>query len=149
MKTVSLELSKRLKEAGYPQKDSWWSWMKYKPFQIKRDKLKDEDQYFLGGEFFKGIREDYFASPTADEILDQLPQHIEGKGWVRIWTGTSGESGRGYHLGYSKILSEGGWVTIESQADSEDTLADAAAKMWLYLKENELIDNATKDTPQS
>lgn len=56
MKTTSLELSKELKEAGFPQ-ESYLSWMRV-------------DEEYILGHYSKGVG---VSAPTAEEILDLLP----------------------------------------------------------------------------
>lgn len=79
MKTVSLELSKQLKEAGYPQTRVSFYYVlddsveeKLKPWYV----LVFRGQYKNLG--FQANTKRY-ASPTADEILDLLPSHIRFK----------------------------------------------------------------------
>lgn len=121
MKTVSLELSKQLKEAGYPQKDSDFTWSGDKLFPAVK-----------GVEFTEDT-----AAPTADEILDQLPSTIEeveidgdnyGMCELAIW-----KEEKDYSVNY---LDEDSYPELQ---ETEDVLADAAAKMWLYLKKQKLV----------
>ena len=136
MKTVSLGLSKQLKEAGYPQE----SYFLYYPYEDEERKGK----YFLQSTHDSNYMPEIWpiqkaiASPTADEILDQLPTVIKDK--------------EGFPLGMMILSIDGTeqrlWkVTYqEMHSDTEDiigfngmSLADAAAKMWLYLKKEGLL----------
>jgi hypothetical protein len=116
MKTVSLELSKQLKEAGYPQDGYFY----HTPLGLKHS-IDEEDSF-------------YCVAPTADEILDQLPdgyhayrdRYDDGTKWkVEL-----PESVRG-----SLVAS---WVPGDV-FERADTIADAAAYMWLYIKREGLI----------
>lgn len=113
MKTVNLDLSKQLKEAGYPQKSFFsWSWYgnrNYPDWEVI-PKWGNESEY---------------AAPLADEILEQLPCATQQE-WFVI----------------SKNPSKEEWVidwNTKNEMFKGDTLADAAAKMWLYLKKEGLI----------
>lgn len=114
MRTVNLELAKQLKEAGYPQRPVKYYWSEDKPTgeALLRNFLKHSDW------------EIYYASPTADEILEQLPQ--------TAWETYNLLGGR-YVIWYRDAQKN----RVEF---IEDTLSDAAAKMWLYLKKEGLLD---------
>lgn len=117
MKTVSLELSKQLKEAGYPQEAShYWCWN-----PNVQPNLAVNDQ---GHRPETGGNDMFCASPTADEILDQLP---ELKGWDLLVKLYSPDWYIVYELWHGDSL-------YESIGQWDDSLADAAAKMWLYIK---------------
>lgn len=138
MTTTSLELSQQLKEAGYPQESHFW-WFK----QLGTEDTSDPafggyDEWVLVES--AAIDEGYmaqdraFASPTADEILEKLPSSIvndyfwiEKKSW-----------------GYAVHLYPHGSPDSKHEEQGK-TLADAAAKCWLYLKKEGLLeDNTTK-----
>lgn len=127
MITVNLELSKKLKEAGYPQKGNFeWT---YVPNDLYSENPTGSSQMIMpaiGG--VTGI-----ASPTADEILDFLPAQIKNKR-LQIDKMPAGE----FCISYIPF----------NASDQEEivvfgttpTLADTLAKMWLYLKENNLLE---------
>jgi hypothetical protein len=127
MKTTSLELSKQLKEAGFPQEST---------FQYSTWTNKRGDQVRLA---IVGVQTDVFATyaaPTAEEILERLPEFIEGETYfVRLktypytWKGV-----KGWHVVYADLAHQSMFVE-----ESNDSLAEAAGKMWLYLKENNLL----------
>jgi len=75
MKTVNLELSKKLKKAGYPQESEFW-WV---DIPVDAFDLKMGFNWIL--KFGKYVHSDYeaehVASPTVDEILEQLPQNFK------------------------------------------------------------------------
>src|SRR5260221_9303906 len=112
MKTVSLELAKQLKEAGYPQDSYFWysqrNYSKQSPIDLRNK---------------KGYA-DNWSAPTADEILYRLPGNIytskEGLGF-RVQQGVTGDATSRY-----------------AHCIQNKSLADAAAKIWLYLKKNNL-----------
>lgn len=131
MKTVSLELSKQLKEAGYPQ-ESYFLWKKYR--------LNGEIKWKLTNEYPDDMypADAIFASPTADEVLEKLPSEIQ-------------KDGHFYSIAISKTRINHFWVDyryfsrhkIFHLRDYEyspiESLANAAAKIWLYLKEKGFI----------
>lgn len=115
MKTVSLELSRKLKEAGYPQEAEKWWWEDN--FGLEKNKsrtLQDKKPHNPKNGWV------YFASPTADEILEQLPQNTYCKKFF--------------------INANTWWECRKNKRFfQEKSLADAAAKMWLYLKKEGLL----------
>lgn len=122
MKTTSLELSKQLKEAGYPQEDhahywggigNWGLWCKHV--------IDDMDS--------RETRFEWVASPTADEILDVLPMDIKGHKSIQMgkWDGK-------YVIRYELLDN-----SLAGFREDEESLAAAAAKMWLHLKKEGLI----------
>jgi len=117
--TVSLEVAREMKKAGWGQKAIWF-WT-----------TTDEFDPFLYGAKMDGTQptltppssdREYFAAPTVEEILRELPKEIvitpapfAKGGWRVAW---DVKNGRSYC----------------------DTPSNAAAKMWIYLKENNLLD---------
>lgn len=130
MKTVNLELSKELKEAGYPQEARfrWYSGI---------DHLKDEHIYLSESAFDNLYQPKAIAaSPTADEILERLPSFflaefdgIEYNHQIVI------EKEDSSYLVGAKNLTDGCYM--ENVVD--ESLADALAQMWLYLKKEGLL----------
>lgn len=129
MKTVSRELSRQLKRAGYPQTGYFW-WV-YKEL----GKLKtSEDSYVLYddtqvSDYMKSRDEIICVAPTAEEILDVLPKTIHhGKMAYRLIIEYS--SGRWivrYFCMRSKVVAMG------------TVLCEALGDMYLKLKENHLF----------
>jgi hypothetical protein len=135
---VSLELAKKLKEAGYKQKGLWW-WQHNVTGVRKGQKdgsvpyvFHSETKEIVTKEEITDSNDDYsgnyrtercfYAAPTVAELGDKLknitvvsffPYYIKKK---NVW-----------HIGFK-----------ESNID-ENTEANARAKMWLYLKENNLL----------
>lgn len=123
MKTTSLELSKQLLEAGFPQ-ESYFYWFKAsKPF------TNDEWEWVLitkekqDLEFQRVGRS--IASPTAEEILERLP------------VGISIEKERGDY--YIRLDGDGDIIPGNLSGCRGESLAEAAGKQWLYLKEHNLL----------
>lgn len=115
MKTVNLELSIKLKEAGYPQRKSHYGWvLEYRP---------DKYKLMVRGAYTELHDELIVAdSPTADEMLDRLGSFMLYK-----------SIDRGYFL--EEVGEEEG-ITYKKL---DKSLADAAAKLWLLLKKEGLI----------
>lgn len=119
MKTVNLELSKALKEAGYPQETEFCYYRNAETYHFLRNPM--------GGKMLP-MKEKTFASPTADEILDQLPDYNERKDHLVLYKDDRPESVK-WELSY-----DGNNPTF-----SDDSLANACARMWLYLKKEGLL----------
>ena len=130
--TVSLELAKELKEAGYPQ-ESLFYWI--------NDSIDSE--YFIGGNFqnnedeeepyidfdwLKEEKRDFYSAPTVAELGEALPKRV-GEGRLVIeWNDI--ESVKSWLVRY--YGGSGGY-------GCQKKLADAMAKMWLYLKKEGLL----------
>lgn len=130
MKTVSLELSKQLKEAGYPQ-ESYFYWEKW----VTEEEGYSLLHYISITEWNEDDKNRMFTSPTADEILDQLPISVKTNEihfFIKLY-----KSGIYWIISYlQKDLTE---VYKNLYQTSSESIADAAAKMWLYLKKNNLL----------
>lgn len=111
--TVSLEWAKKMKEAGWNEKTVF-------AFDHRFDYYELDDFYGFGAIF----------APTAEEILRRLPNNFEGIP-LRIQYEKDGSILVGY--AYSK---DG---TQPMYRGDRDSLANAAAAMWCYLKENNLL----------
>lgn len=143
---VSLDLAKQLKEAGYPQRidengrhplSTFFYWQE---FCLKRT---DICEWFLmwnskrekdGRSWYAGR---VIAAPTVAELGEELPQIITsnriGDGWLIIEKYQGGSD----HAVIWKIRYEmHGEIAVEKQGYSE---ADARARMWLYLKKENLL----------
>lgn len=117
--TVSLEWAKKLKEAGWPQ-DSFLYW-----FHL-------EGLNSLTSEKIEASAIEYIAAPTAEEILRRLPR-------VSL-------SGDECYLQAERIIKETWNVEYEgtdgisrSEGFADESLANAAAAMWCYLSDNNLL----------
>ena len=132
MKTVSLELSKQLKDAGYPQESYFW-WRVY-------DRTSEKEPHVVSkGEYERQYREpirDYIhiASPLADEILDRLPFAVYIKKRTKkreFWF-------------IVERLSHGWWLRYQYGKETiapviERSITEAAARCWLSLKKENLL----------
>lgn len=131
MITVNLELSKQLKEAGYPQENHEFYWLE----QVSpgRSKTYPDGMFRLVRGKETSLPEQFvFASPTADEILEQLPAQIKNKR-LQIDKMPAGE----FCISYIPFnASDQEEIVVFGTTPS---LADAAAKMWLYLKKEGLL----------
>lgn len=113
MKTVSLKLAKQLKEAGYPQvgSNTWLRRWHNQPYILNQ-----------GGSFETKDKEAWAISPTADELYDSLP----------ILTTTMKRKTGEYHVSLVVQYGDGG----KGHSEQSENLADALAKMMLWLLEN-------------
>lgn len=128
MKTVSLELSKELMLAGYPR-DTYFYW----------DTVGGKNWHIIhiqGDEFTQHC----IVAPTLDEILDKLPVKLKNHCVLQVYRqGGDGKYNEKYwHVAYNELHhicnlpNNMGWTFAE-------TAADAAAKMYLYLKKENLL----------
>lgn len=133
MKETSLEISKQLKEAGFPQITTFYHVQYSDDPQTNRSTLaRHQDlsvEYKHPDKEHDGRR---FAAPTAEEVLDQLPTNSScNKGssvWVvKYWWGE-----------HPDPLREAD-STTHWHAEKDKSLSEAAAKMWLYLKKEGLL----------
>jgi hypothetical protein len=131
MKTVSLELARQLKEAGYPQ-DTYFEWFDcHGNFSLEKH---------ISDEFHGDDDKNYFAAPVADEIVDVLLREIKKKHtayWLciepaNLLEGTPSES-KGFAVGYRNNME---WMRPFFE---ELSIADAAAKVYLHLEEKRLL----------
>lgn len=154
--TVSLEMAKKLKEAVWEQEDSTFYWASGKRhaewvcvYDGHCDKAITNNAgygeppwtYYLsdidGGNEYSNddkIVEKY-AAPTAEEILRNLPYSISWKDDSdNIAVLFISKFPSSYRVGYSPQWTKDAWSTPDSES-----LADAAAACWCYLKENNLL----------
>ena len=134
---TSLEISKQLKEAGYPQ-ESLFTWIQCEePDEFSLEKTEHAIELIK----FDGIRDDtgtfheIFAAPTASELGEQLPNEIiisEKTHWfLTTWKRQSGEIAIKY-----KANEKPDYCPVKIGK----TEANARAKMWIYLKQNNLLE---------
>lgn len=116
MTVTSIQTSRLLKKAGFPQ-EAYFYWSK--EMDLKTWKLENR-------EFFKVDRRRDIAALTAEDILDQLPIQLKTKEFLSI------QKFNTYWVGY-----EVGTKTYVHFDD--ELLVEAAAKMYFYLKEKKLI----------
>ena len=127
---VSLELAKKLKELGYPQKGLWW-WREY-----ENNILDIVSVNFLEKvpEEAKQIFNSYVA-PTVAELINILP------GSIKVRAVGEGEHGGRYWLYMQKetcfYAMNNGQTRLQEEIGN--TTADALARMLICLYENNLI----------
>lgn len=127
LKTVSLETAKKLKEVGFPQ-ETFLVWQRQylsRPVYTLelRSKMEESDKKFNTS----GLRE---AAPIAEEILERLPREIGSNSLV---INRMDDWEIGYDDRDSALVYEYG-----------KTLVEAAAKMYLWLAENQLLKGEDK-----
>lgn len=130
--TTSLELSKELKENGFKQ-DSIYT--------LSKDSLSN--RYELCFIHPQEIKEDEYSAPTAEELLEELPKDlfINDKSYhLCIYYAVSK-----YRCIYERLYKEYGCELIREILNKEiisdnEKLCNALAKMWLYLKKNNLLE---------
>jgi hypothetical protein len=117
--TTSLEISKKLVEAGWNKEAKFW-WVKTVATNCFELAIKVGDIFrFINGMFGEGVLqvsiEDKYPSPLATEILEELPD-------LRISKGDN----------YVIAPDDGG-------LEIDKSLPNALAKMWLYLAQQEIF----------
>lgn len=121
---VSLDMAKKLKEAGWEQAGGWFWYERH-----------DENEWSLcdGHDCSGEPDEDLICAPTAEEILRELPSVIEYRAQVdgilkkrvlKIIPTSTNE----WDISYESIMNQ-----------VNPSLAGAAASIWIYLKENSLL----------
>ena len=135
---VSLDLAKKLKEAGWEKETVYW-WVKtqrgIRLEAIRYVELYPKQSYGIiwlddaGKEEFMPLA----PAPLAEEILEELPkyiyEHVEGERKTYYLTVKIDKNG--YSIGYSDELTE--WLYLFTLFDQ---LSNAAAQVWLWLKEH-------------
>lgn len=138
--TVSLDLARKLREAGYPQ-DTYWFIRHQKPTGLTKLYWKGDMDY--DNERFSGnkpeqvrFREEneFFAAPLSDELLEQLPGEIDRCMLVVV-------PGERVHVGYAERDNYGNY-TLDSNyyatARYAASIAGALAEMWLWVKNGDI-----------
>lgn len=159
MRTVNLQLSKELKANGYPQDCCEGGY--YSNYGI--NEIGESDDYYHSGRVSKNDlweREDneiehldyhhafflqrakkqheeldiqLIASPTADEILDRLP--AEDNLVIKCW-GWTDEHGDRTYVCQTESQDQDNYTP---EVFEENSLADACARMYIYLKKEGLL----------
>ena len=122
MHTVSLELSKKLKEAGYEQEGEWYYSLILDAKEASLMMKKDTKSFKTWGRIQDGGIVRYFVAPTLGELIRKMPidgQYIVHQAADDIW-----HCERRYH---------------NTPMRRSNTPEDACAKMWIYLKQEGLI----------
>lgn len=127
IETVSLQLAKDLKEAGFPQEWKkqcfYWTIPEF-----------NEKEAFCRYSFFPNtesedikILGEFYVSPTAEEILEKIPLLIHKHTWKLDEVYIRLKAPKGYKMSF------------DGYEIWEENLAECAGKMWLYLKKNNLL----------
>ncbi|HEV7278874.1 MAG TPA: hypothetical protein VGN57_01570 [Pirellulaceae bacterium] len=142
--TVSLDWSRKLKEAGWPQgaDSSLFSWIEgWHGAEWPDGRPFEKDVYYrnfaidiLDSYFHEGTTGVSFAAPTAEEILQRLPQELRRDEFGREWHLSCWPIGSYWRLCYASAD-----MKIEQHHERGESLANAAAAMYCYLAENKLL----------
>lgn len=143
--TTDLQWSRRLKEAGFPQ-DSVWHWRFWHNVPGDYILCDEEDIHELSKpEESDGLLE-YFAAPTAEEILRRLPKTLDH--WLLDCLPNPDEDL--WAVSYFSAIDpeQPTHPAIQEVLPCEaDTLANAAARMYCHLAENKLLPASSSPTP--
>lgn len=134
---VSLEMAKRLAQAGWPQKDhfAWYIYPENPNAEPGEEANRSPD---VGIRWEKGwkIKLESYSAPTAEEILRHLPVSFR-------------KNGLEYVLEMNKYVDDsyGLWYTKTTASKNQRSgsyqtsrsFADAGAKLWIFLKQNNLL----------
>ena len=132
---TSLELCKQLKEAGFLQDThfKWNVWDKNDELYIGEvDASWTQEEWENYTEDYNPPKSEFFAAPTTDELLNELPHEVYCvKDYTTVTTDPDSPQvfyyRVNYGLGKKPVYFESRW------------LPNALAKMWLYLKKEGLI----------
>jgi hypothetical protein len=119
---VTLETAKKLKAAGFPQ-DTAYGFDYSSDAPAAAPELEGTRSYYLVESFGSAP----IAAPTAQEIADQLPHSVKGKGNLEIWS-WDGPTGRNWSAAYVDRNNE------SSMFSPAPTICEALALLWLKLK---------------
>ncbi len=124
---VSLQLAKQLKEAGYPQDESLFYWYEqYKDLNTGKGNIyweaNHETSWFPSPGSCVRRTGNKIAAPTVAELGEKMPIYIQTHK-------TNGEQGKKWYCSHM----------IRKNFSNEDTEANARAKMWLYLKKENVL----------
>lgn len=144
---VSLDLAKQLKEAG-------WSQHEMKVCTDGKERPCANTSFYWSEtskgnwmivDSLKGTIAEDIAAPTAEEILRRLPQSIRSVG-----LNLSAKKGEREYVLHIVKTNTTRWRLIYWDSDGlpwvapsadfiDESLANASAQMWLYLKKNNLL----------
>jgi len=128
---VSLELSQKLKDAGYPQEGVWW-WV---------PKINPKDDSVSWGLKRKGCPSFSIPviAPTIAELVDELPAGVYNSQFdYELAIFKNGFDSNSIDKRWFVVYED--CITDENRFfQQDDRLSNALAKMWLYLKENNLL----------
>lgn len=148
---VSLEMAKKLKEAGWPQTDeTLFIWQENVSCPLYSHPIKDKPQVY--GSRWTYLEPDCgcqkYAAPTAEEILRELPRTFtfnKESVWLECCP-MCNEEHPGWEINNNWLVRYAKVQTLDGEnhrrlayETCEDTLANAAAAMWVFLKEHSLL----------
>jgi hypothetical protein len=133
MKTVNLKLAKALKEAGYPQ-DAYLSY--YYNAGKPTGSLVQTLFYDDASKAFKASK--LSSAPTADEILEKLPETIGKLSKPNFGGLTISKYKEAYSPWYCSAQDRSSLLG-PTLMFMDENLADALANLYLYLKKKGLI----------
>lgn len=142
------DLSKELKEKGFPQNTLfYWNYPEVFGDDAEDDALVENPDYFDEAHLSMSKNEDSISAPTASDIFEELPVLISVNKTFHGWFTCSMHENCPLYgkISHEEIIDDDGhkdWFTLQSTGGA--TAAEAAAKMWLYLKSNKLL-NLKKD----
>lgn len=124
---TSLALSKKLKQNGYPQTTvNHWE----RP--VENGELCPEAEYFISAEDCEEHDHKPFAAPISEELLEQLPIHIEGvDGHAYLQITKANDH---YEVQYTD--SSGLKYRDIPPLLQHQRLCDSLAELWLWLRDN-------------
>lgn len=137
MKTVTLEIAKKMKELGCEQKSKFYWYnhggkdrdIRFNGFKLS---TKSKEMYRLGSSIDKTTRHNITSAYTADEVADMLPDNIKKNKQYDLIIYKNYDNS--YCVGYETFNS----ARFSLYETEEKSLADALGKMWIYLKENNI-----------
>ena len=140
----SLELSKRLKELGYPQKSLWYWVNDGKALNEGKDRWILVYKYWTN---YKSLsRPDKVSAPSVAEIGMALPNNLKDKNGKFLWLTSAMRSDRIWFIWYDNTLKKDIVNGIFYYRQTADTEAEARGLMWEYLKKNGLIKEKNEKT---
>jgi hypothetical protein len=120
--TLSIKLSKKLKQMGYPQSNTYLKWIR-----VEEDADKNETDFWELG--FADINEEgVMSAPTVSELIENMPDCIL-------------ENDNIYDLTIIKV-NENYWVAYNKGALSAlisfdgSSLMECLGHLWVWCKEN-------------
>ncbi len=127
---TSLEVSKRMKEAGWQKEtEFWWN---YYELEVSGNKFNFHQLGQMGregvsvsGNITKHVE---YPAPLSDEILEELPQCFEST--LGYSTFTIEKLGTMYLVGY-ELRSDPNEMPLYKMAD---TLPDALGELWISMQ---------------
>jgi hypothetical protein len=131
--TTSLDVSKKLKEAGYKQ-DSilyWWQNDCDEDHTQLRNRIPNNQSLSIHKWFV-------YSAPTTDELLEQLPPDVSDR-WILSINAIDYDDYKEYEVGYTKYFEDNGVWAYKDKYFQDKKLPDALAEMWLYLKKEGLL----------